>query len=173
MAEEHSEGTPLIDPEKVKAVVTKSAPEPSAPAPQPQASPVSTLGEKEYIWGLGRRKKATARVRIRPGSGKIVINKRDVDAYFMSPRDRNDVRAPLAATDSLTRYDVWANVKGGGSTGQAGAVVLGIARALVKADSDTYTMLKGKGYLTRDSRIVERKKYGQRGARRSFQFSKR
>jgi small subunit ribosomal protein S9 len=173
MAEEHSEGIPLIDPEKVKAVVSESAPEPSTPAPQPQASKVSTLGEKEYIWGLGRRKKAIARVRIRPGSGKIVINKRDVDAYFTSPRDQNDVRAPLAATDSLTRYDVWANVQGGGSTGQAGAVVLGIARALAKADSDTYITLKGKGYLTRDSRIVERKKYGQRGARRSFQFSKR
>ena len=173
MTEEQSQGTPLIDPEKVKSVVQESAPQPSSPQSQTEKPTASTLGDKEYIWGLGRRKKSIARVRIRPGSGKILINKRDVDKYFTNLKDQNDVRSPLVATDNLERYDVWANVNGGGSTGQAGAVVLGIARALAKADSDTYVTLKGKGYLTRDSRIKERKKYGQRGARRGFQFSKR
>ena len=173
MTEKQSQGTPLIDPKKVKAVVQESAAPPSSPQAQAEKSFVSTLGPKEYIWGLGRRKKSVARVRIRPGSGKILINKRDVDKYFTNLKDQNDVRSPLVATDNLERYDVWANVNGGGSTGQAGAVVLGIARALAKADSDTYVSLKGKGYLTRDSRIKERKKYGQRGARRGFQFSKR
>lgn len=173
MTEEQSEGSPLIDPEKVQSVVQESVPQPPLPQSQPDKPTGSTLGEKEYIWGLGRRKKSIARVRIRPGSGKILINKREVDKYFTNPRDQKDVRSPLVATDNAERYDVWANVYGGGSTGQAGAVVLGIARALAKADSDTYGTLKGKGYLTRDSRIKERKKYGQRGARRGFQFSKR
>jgi small subunit ribosomal protein S9 len=173
MTEEQSQGTPLIDPEAVKRVVQEGGTQPPLPQSQAEKPTPSTLGDKEYIWGLGRRKKAVARVRIRPGSGKIFINKRDVDKYFTNPRDQNDVRSPLVATDNLERYDVWANVYGGGSTGQAGAVVLGIARALMKADSDTYSTLKGKGYLTRDSRVKERKKYGQRGARRSFQFSKR
>ncbi len=168
MTEEQSQGTPLIDPEKVKSVVNESEPQPQTLKP---AAP--TLGDKDYIWGTGRRKKSVARVRIRPGSGKILINKRELEKYFTNPRDQMDVRSPLVATDNGERYDVWANVYGGGSTGQAGAVVLGIARALAKADSDTYGALKGKGYLTRDSRIKERKKYGQRGARRSFQFSKR
>ena len=173
MTEEQSQGTPLIDPEKVGNVAQESAAQPSSPQSQTEKPTPSTLGDKEYIWGLGRRKKSVARVRIRPGSGKILINKREVDKYFTNPRDQIDVRSPLVATDNLERYDVWANVQGGGSTGQAGAVVLGIARALMKADSDTYSTLKGKGYLTRDSRIKERKKYGQRGARRGFQFSKR
>ena len=173
MTEEQSQRTPLIDSEKAKSVVQDSAPTPSSPQVQPENPAISTLGDKEYIWGLGRRKKSVARVRIRPGSGKILINKRDVDKYFTNLRDQKDVRSPLVATDNLERFDVWVNVYGGGSTGQAGAVVLGIARALMKADSDTYGTLKGKGYLTRDSRIKERKKYGQRGARRGFQFSKR
>jgi len=173
MTEEQSQETPLIDPEKVKAMVPKSAASPSSPPAPTEKLSASDLGSKEYIWGLGRRKKSIARVRIRPGSGKIIINKREVDKYFTNLRDQNDVRSPLVATENLERYDVWANVNGGGSTGQAGAIVLGIARALMKADADTYSVLKAKGYLTRDSRIKERKKYGRRGARRSFQFSKR
>ena len=173
MTEEQSQETPLLDPNKGEALVPESVTLPSSPQDQTEKSSATTLGPKEYIWGLGRRKKSVARVRIRPGSGKILINKREVDKYFTNLRDQNAVRSPLVATENLERYDVWANVNGGGSTGQAGAVVLGIARALMKADTDTYSVLKGKGYLTRDSRIKERKKYGQRGARRSFQFSKR
>ncbi|MBN1844912.1 MAG: 30S ribosomal protein S9 [Sedimentisphaerales bacterium] len=131
------------------------------------------MGPKEYRWGTGRRKKAIARVRLRSGSGKLLINGRQFEQYFPDPRDQKSVQAPLVAAGSVGRYDIWANVNGGGSTGQAGAVLLGIARALIRIDPDCYTKLKDGGYLTRDSRIKERKKYGQRGARRSFQFSKR
>lgn len=128
---------------------------------------------KTYIWGLGRRKTAVARVRIAPGEGKILINKRPAEEYFTEEEDRKAIRAPLEATDSGGRFDVWVNVKGGGSTGQAGAVLLGIARALVEAEPELEPALRASGYLTRDARMVERKKYGQRGARRRFQYSKR
>ena len=128
---------------------------------------------KQYVWGLGRRKTAVARVRIAPGEGKITINRRDVSVYFTEEQDRKAVHAPLAATDTLSRFDVWANVRGGGTTGQAGAVLLGISRALLATDSELESVLRAGGYLTRDALMVERKKYGQRGARRRFQFSKR
>ena len=128
---------------------------------------------KEFIWGLGRRKTAVARVRIAPGEGNVLINKRSVEDYFSEDEDRKSVYAPLEATDRRGQFDVWANVKGGGSTGQAGAVLLGIARALAKAEPDLESALRAGRYLTRDPRMVERKKYGQRGARRRFQFSKR
>lgn len=126
-----------------------------------------------YIWGTGRRKRAVARVRIRPGSGKILINKRDMAEYFSSDINRRSVVAPLAAVNMLTSWDVWARTDGGGSTGQAGAIELGLARALVKAMPELERELRDRGLLTRDSRMKERKKYGQRGARRRFQFSKR
>ena len=134
---------------------------------------VQSKKPKQYIWGLGRRKTAVARVRIAPGQGNIKINRRDVDLYFTEEQDRNAVRAPLIATDTQDHFDVWANVRGGGPTGQAGAVLLGISRALVEARPDLESVLRAGGYLTRDPRMVERKKYGQRGARRRFQFSKR
>jgi small subunit ribosomal protein S9 len=114
-----------------------------------------------------------ARVRIRPGDGKFLINSREIDTYFTEERDRNDVVAPLHATNTTGKFDVFVNVKGGGPSGQAGAVVLGVARALRRADATLEHVLRDGGYLTRDSRMVERKKYGQRGARRRFQFSKR
>jgi len=126
-----------------------------------------------FYWGTGRRKTAVARVRIRPGSGKFLINDREVDNYFTEERDRKDVRAPLVATGTLGKFDVMVNVKGGGLSGQAGAIVLGVARALREADETLEHILREGGYLTRDSRMVERKKYGQAGARRRFQFSKR
>ncbi len=129
--------------------------------------------EKLYYWGTGRRKTSVARVRIRHGNGVILVNGRDVDEYFTSERDKNAVRAPLKAARVLTRYDVFANVGGGGISGQAGAVVLGIARALKAADNGLEPILRAGGYLTRDAREVERKKCGRKKARKGPQFSKR
>jgi small subunit ribosomal protein S9 len=126
-----------------------------------------------FVWGTGRRKRAIARVRIRPGEGKFLINKREVDDFFRIDRDRMAVRRPLEVTETAKSYDVFVNVGGGGITGQAGAVVLGLARALVKTNQDYEPRLREYNLLTRDPRKVERKKYGRRGARRRFQFSKR
>ncbi len=125
------------------------------------------------IWGIGRRKTAVARVRLLPGKGKLLINKREVDDYFSQERDRQSARSPLVATDQLKAYDIFVNAKGGGPTGQAEAVKLGIARALRKADPSLEPTLREARLLTRDPRMVERKKYGQKGARKRFQFSKR
>ena len=123
--------------------------------------------------GTGRRKTAVARVRVQKGSGQLSINGQELNDYFPLERDRQMVLAPLKATDSRNRVDVWVRVKGGGTTGQTGAVVLGIARALQAQDPDLHHKLSEGGFLTRDGRMVERKKYGFRKARRSFQFSKR
>ncbi|MBU0754352.1 MAG: 30S ribosomal protein S9 [Planctomycetes bacterium] len=131
------------------------------------------MAGKEYTWGTGRRKTAVARIRICEGSGNIVVNQRKYDEYFPLLSDQINVLAPLKATETLERYDIYANVRGGGGTGQSGAVLLGIARALIRNDATLESTLRDGGYTTRDSRIKERKKYGQRGARRSFQFSKR
>ncbi|MDA3961197.1 MAG: 30S ribosomal protein S9 [Planctomycetota bacterium] len=128
---------------------------------------------KEYTWGLGRRKTSVARVRIAPGSGQILINKRPIEQFFPVDRRRQHVVSPLDATERLEAYDVHVNVKGGGETGQAGACVMGIARALLKAEPELERALRAQGFLTRDDRMVERKKYGLRGARRGCQFSKR
>ena len=126
-----------------------------------------------YYWGTGRRKSSVARVRIKPGAGKLIINKRELNDYFTREQDRKSIMAPLKAVDAEKSFDVFANVQGGGSSGQAGAVLLGIARALKKYDENYVQPLRDGGHLTRDSRMVERKKPGQRGARRRFQFSKR
>ena len=128
---------------------------------------------KTYIWGTGRRKKAVARVRIRSGEGKILINKRPLEEYFKADRDRQAAQSPLDTAQLTNKYDVWANVNGGGPTGQADAVMLGLARALIKAAPEVTESLREKGLLTRDARMKERKKYGQKGARKRFQFSKR
>ena len=125
------------------------------------------------IHAVGRRKKAIARVRLIPGEGKILINKRDLDTYFGYETLKTVVRQPLTLTDTLSKYDVIVNCKGGGFTGQAGAIRHGIARALVKADADLKPAIKKAGYLTRDPRMKERKKYGLKAARRAPQFSKR
>jgi small subunit ribosomal protein S9 len=126
-----------------------------------------------YQWGTGRRKTAVARVRIREGDGKFLINKREIDAYFPDLRYQNSVRAPIKAAELVGKVDCLVNVKGGGMSGQAGAVLLGVARALVGFRPDLETSLRDAGYLTRDGRMVERKKYGHKKARKSFQFSKR
>ena len=122
---------------------------------------------------VGRRKKAIARVRLIPGEGNIVINKRSLDDYFGPETLKTVVRQPLALTETLAKFDVLANVDGGGYTGQAGAIRHGIARALVKADEDLKPAIKKAGFLTRDPRMKERKKYGLKAARRAPQFSKR
>jgi len=126
-----------------------------------------------YIWGTGRRKTAVARVRIREGTGKFLVNDLDVDAYFPLVIQRFDVHAPLNATEMAGRVDVFVNVKGSGKHSQAGAVVMGLARALKDFRPDLEPALRDGGYLTRDARKVERKKYGHKKARKSFQFSKR
>ncbi|MDI9505250.1 MAG: 30S ribosomal protein S9 [Clostridiales bacterium] len=122
---------------------------------------------------VGRRKKAIARVRLIPGEGNIIINKRSLDDYFGPETLKTVVRQPLALTETLGKFDVLCNVGGGGYTGQAGAIRHGIARALVKADEDLKPAIKKAGYLTRDPRMKERKKYGLKAARRAPQFSKR
>jgi small subunit ribosomal protein S9 len=126
------------------------------------------------FYGTGRRKNSVARVYLVPGTGKITINKRDIDEYFGMETLKVVVRQPLVATDNLDKFDVLVNVKGGGFTGQAGAIRHGISRALLQADSDAFRpILKKAGFLTRDPRMKERKKYGLKGARRAPQFSKR
>jgi len=127
----------------------------------------------DFTWGTGRRKTAVARVRIRSGNGAIQVNGKAFEAYFPTEEMRQVARGPLVATETAENYDVYVNVKGGGPLGQAGAVRLGVARALKCADETLEDTLREGGFLTRDARMVERKKYGQRGARRKFQFSKR
>ena len=126
-----------------------------------------------FIWGTGRRKSAVARVRIKGGTGKITINGREMEEFFKMDRDRSAVRSPLTTANISGTYDIWASVNGGGTTGQAEAVMLGLARALSKAMPESGVALRDKGLLTRDARMKERKKYGQKGARKRFQFSKR
>lgn len=125
------------------------------------------------LGGTGRRKTAVARVIIKPGQGHIFINHKPLEEYFASKIYVQQVRQPLEVTANANKFDVHAQVKGGGATGQAGALVHGLARALVKADGDLRSALSKAGLLTRDSRMVERKKYGQSGARKRYQFSKR
>ena len=124
-------------------------------------------------YGTGRRKKSIARVYLTPGTGKVTINKRDIDEYLGLETLKVVVRQPLVATETLEKFDVLVNVHGGGFTGQAGAIRHGIARALLKADAEFRPTLKKAGYLTRDPRMKERKKYGLKAARRAPQFSKR
>jgi small subunit ribosomal protein S9 len=127
----------------------------------------------EMFYGTGRRKTATARVFLRPGSGAMVVNGRPIESYFPSETLRMVVRQPLVMTDMAERFDIAANVDGGGMTGQAGAVRHGISRALLVVEPGLRERLKSAGFLTRDPRKKERKKYGQPGARARFQFSKR
>ena len=130
-------------------------------------------GKPSYVWGTGRRKTSVARVRIAPGSGKIEVNGRTLNEYFTGERDRKAIFGPLEVTNTGGKLDIWVNSDGGGPTGQAGAIIMGLGRALAKYDPTLEIPLRSGGFLTRDSRMKERKKYGQRGARRRFQFSKR
>ena len=124
-------------------------------------------------YGTGRRKAATARVYLRPGTGRFVVNKRDIDVYFKRETDKMILRQPLTLTNTATDFDIYVNVRGGGTTGQAGAIKHGISRALLRFKPDLRPELKSAGFLTRDARVKERKKPGQKGARARFQFSKR
>ena len=126
-----------------------------------------------WTWGLGRRKSAIARVRIKPGTGGFVVNGKPMEEFFPVLQHQRSAKAPLGATESDGNWDVYCNVKGGGITGQAEAVRLGLARALKANNIALDPILREGGHLTRDSRMKERKKYGRRGARRGFQFSKR
>lgn len=129
--------------------------------------------KQTFTWGVGRRKSACARVRIAVGTGKIEINGRALNDYFSGERDRKAIFGPLEVTNTGGKMDVLVNASGGGPTGQTGAIVMGLSRALVKFDASLEGALRNGSFLTRDSRMKERKKYGQRGARRRFQFSKR
>ena len=172
-----AEDSKKVQPESATAAKQKSS-DSAGTTTGEESKPQSILAPPlpegtHYIWGTGRRKKAVARVRIRPGSGNILINKRPMEEFFVEEKDRQSVLAPLETAQMLSSWDIWANVKGGGFTGQAGAVMLGLARALAKAFPDTEPALRDKRLMTRDARMKERKKYGQKGARKRFQFSKR
>lgn len=131
------------------------------------------MAKTERYYGTGRRKKSVARVYVMPGKGNIVINKRDIDDYFGLETLKVIVRQPLVATENVGKFDLLVNVKGGGYTGQAGAIRHGLARALLQVDAEYRPVLKKAGFLTRDPRMKERKKYGLKAARRAPQFSKR
>ena len=128
---------------------------------------------EQKIYATGKRKTSIARVWMKPGTGEITINKRTMDEYFGRPTSKMVVRQPLELTDNIGKFDIDVNVCGGGPSGQAGAIKHGITKALLEVDPQLRDLLKKAGFITRDSRIKERKKYGRRGARRSFQFSKR
>ena len=130
------------------------------------------MAEIQY-YGTGRRKTSVARVYLRPGSGKIVVNRRDFDEYFSNQVLKMVIRQPLLLTETADKFDILVNVDGGGPTGQAGAIRHGISRALLEYNGELRPQLKAVGFLTRDARKVERKKYGQPKARKRFQFSKR
>lgn len=129
--------------------------------------------EQSIIWATGRRKESVARVRLMPGSGEIQVNKKPLDEYFDRPTLRLIVRQPIKTVTIGSKFNILATVRGGGKSGQAGALRHGISRALAMIDAETKILLKRKGFLTRDSRAKERKKYGQKGARKRFQWTKR
>lgn len=125
------------------------------------------------FYGTGKRKSSIARVRLKPGTGKIVVNKKDLNDYFGRETSKMIVKQPLEITENVDKFDIFVTVSGGGDSGQAGAIKHGITKALLEVDSALRAVLKKAGFITRDSRIKERKKYGKAAARRSFQFSKR
>jgi len=131
------------------------------------------MAELVQYYGTGRRKSAVARVYLRPGSGEVKVNGRPFEQYFVTEAQRTSARAPLALTENTAAFNIVANVSGGGVNGQADAMKLGLARALMQFNAELRKKLKGEGMVTRDSRAKERKKYGQKGARKRFQFSKR
>lgn len=132
------------------------------------------MAETSYYYGTGRRKTSTARVRLIPeGTGVSIVNRKPLDDYFDRDVMKMLIMQPLELTETMGKFDIYVNVKGGGKTGQAGAIRHGISRALLQADPELRPVLKKAGFLTRDSRMKERKKYGQKGARARFQFSKR
>ena len=174
------ETTATAEAPEVEAPAEAAADVSEAPAPVSTQGPQiqAVLREQQLdkhgrAYATGRRKDAVARVWLKPGSGKIVINERDQEVYFARPSLRLVINQPFGLTDRVGQYDIIATVKGGGLSGQAGAVLHGIAQALTRYEPQLRTTVKRAGFLTRDSRVVERKKYGRAKARRSFQFSKR
>lgn len=145
----------------------------TAVATEPKLGPRPLPAGQHWFWGTGRRKSAIARVRIRPGKGEFKVNGKQRTEFFSTVRDQTDAIAPLELAGAVNSIDVFCQVTGGGTTGQAGAIVMGLARALKNYDPSLEEKLRHAGMLTRDAREVERKKYGQAGARRRFQFSKR
>jgi len=125
------------------------------------------------FYGTGKRKSSVARVWLRPGAGQIIVNNKTLDEYFGRETSKMVVKQPLELTENVGKFDIYVTVKGGGDSGQAGAIKHGITKALMEADIELRGMLKKAGFITRDSRVKERKKYGKAAARRSFQFSKR
>ncbi len=170
MPEEES----LSTPEAAAVVPVVSAPTPEAAKPATQPKPrISRAAKPDVYWATGRRKESVARVRLIPGSGKIVVNHKQYESYFPREIWQLAIRQPLLVTQLLGKYDVLVNVQGGGATGQSGAIRLGIARALLKFDETLRKTLRSAGLLTRDPRAKERKKYGLKGARKRFQWTKR
>lgn len=168
--------TPNDTPQPAEAPVAEVLTPPTAPAapPKPARQPkAEKSASQEAIWAVGRRKESIARVRLLPGTGTITVNKQAYDRYFPREILRLAVRQPLLVTHQLGKCNIMANVSGGGLTGQAGAVKLGIARALLELDPALRSTLRGAGLLTRDPRAKERKKYGHKGARKRFQWTKR
>ena len=131
------------------------------------------MADQVHYYGTGRRKSSVARVFLRPGSGKFEVNGREFDKYFLTEAQRVEVKQPLVTSETTSTFDIQANVSGGGVNGQAGALRMGIARALLVFNAELRKKLKAEGFLSRDARAKERKKYGQKGARKRFQFSKR
>ena len=177
-----STGARIIERPAPRAAPAKPAePKPAAERPaaekpaaeKPAAEKAGVKGPAGMVWGTGRRKSSVARVRVLRGGGAITVNRRPHTQYFPLLQDRNKVEAALAAVGAREKVDVHVSVMGGGPTGQAGAIAMGLARALRKYDATYDEALRVSGLLTRDSRMKERKKYGRRGARRGFQFSKR
>ena len=169
---------PAAAADSVSVATSEDGANDEAPVPVQPPQPEAPLREQELdkygrAYATGRRKDAVARVWLRPGSGKIVVNGRDQQVYFARPTLRLVINQPFGMTDRVGQYDVVATVKGGGLSGQAGAVLHGIAQALSRFEPVLRTTVKRAGFLTRDPRVVERKKYGRAKARRSFQFSKR
>lgn len=151
-----------------------ATPEPAVVVPEPQIVKIhGKLDRHGVAIGTGRRKTSVARVRLKAGNGATSINGRQLEEYFKNIRDLQMIEAPLIAAEKLGQVDLWVRVSGGGTTGQTGAIVMGIARALEALNPSLHPMLSENGFLTRDSRMVERKKYGFKKARRSPQFSKR
>jgi small subunit ribosomal protein S9 len=146
---------------------------PTAATEAPATEAAAPQGKQTFIWGTGRRKSSVARVRVAPGTGKIQVNGRELNDYFTNERDRKAIFGPLEVSNTGGKMDILVNASGGGPTGQAGAIIMGLGRALARYDQTLEQPLRNAGFLTRDSRMKERKKYGQRGARRRFQFSKR
>ena len=171
-------GQQAAQPAPAAASETTEAPAEAAAPPPPPAQAEAPLREQQLdkfgrAYATGRRKDAVARVWLKPGSGKIEVNGRDQEVYFARPTLRLVINQPFDITDRKGQYDVVITVKGGGLSGQAGAVKHGIAQALSRFEPALRSAVKREGFLTRDSRVVERKKYGRAGARRRFQFSKR